>query len=63
MVFHITFMLVLFYDKKYCNCILWDLIVMDLVLSDEDLLKNLILRLGSRVVQPVRVTGGAYAGS
>ena len=63
MVFHITFMLVLFYDKKYCNCILWDLIVMDLVLSDEDLLKNLILRLGSRVVQPVRFTGGAYAGS
>ena len=38
-------MLVLFHDKKYYNCInlfpciLWDLIVIDLVLSDEDLLK------------------------
>ena len=39
MVFYITFMLALFYDKKCCNCInlfsciLWDLIVIGLVLS------------------------------
>ena len=39
MVFHITFMLVLFHDKKCCNCInlfpciLCNLIVMGLVLS------------------------------
>ena len=45
MVFHITFMLDLFHNKKCCNsinlipCILWDLIVMGLVLSDEDLIK------------------------
>ena len=46
MVFHLTFMLALFHDKKYCNfinlfpCILWDLIVMSLVLSGENYLKS-----------------------
>ena len=56
MVFHIRFMLVLFHDKKCCNfinlfpCILWDLIVMGLDLGGEDLLKKLILQLGSLVV-------------
>ena len=46
MVFHITFMLALFYDKKCCNfinlfsCILWDLIVMGLLLSGENLIKT-----------------------
>ena len=45
MVFHTTFMLALFHDKKGCSCInlfpyiLWDLIVMSLVLSSEDLIK------------------------
>ena len=39
-------MLALFHDKKYCNfinlfpCILWDLIVMSLVLSGENLIKT-----------------------
>ena len=61
MIFHITFILALFHDKKCCNCInlfpciLWNLIVMSLVLSDENLLKKLILRLGLRVVQPASV--------
>ena len=46
-------MLVLFHDKKCGNCsslfpcILWDLIVMDLVLSGEDLLKIVDLATGS----------------
>ena len=46
MVFHTTFMLALFLDKKGWNCInlfpciLWDLIVMDLVLSGEYLIKT-----------------------
>ena len=46
MVFHTTFTLALFLDKKYWNCInlfpciLWDLIVMDLVLSGEYLIKT-----------------------
>ena len=50
MVFHWTFMLALFYDKKCCNfinlftCILWDLIVMGLVLSWWRLLKIFNLR-------------------
>ena len=45
MVFHITFMLALFHDKKCCNiinlfsCTLWYLTIMGLVLSDEDLIK------------------------
>ena len=45
MVFHIIFMLVLFHNKKCCNCInlfscnLWDLFVMGLVLSGEYLMK------------------------
>ena len=62
MVFHITFMLALFHDKKCCNCInfflfvfLWDLFVMSLVLSLWKLLKKLISRLGTRVVQPTKV--------
>lgn len=42
--FFITFMLVLFRGKKYYKfinlfiCIQWDLVVMDLVLSGEDLI-------------------------
>ena len=46
MVCHIIFMLALFHDKKCCNffnlflCILWDLILMGLVLSGEDLIKK-----------------------
>ena len=69
MVFHITFMLALFHGKKYYNyinlfpCILWDLIVFSLVLNGEDLLKKLILRFGSQVVQPTKVTWGVHAGS
>ena len=69
MVFHITFMLALFHDKKCCNCInlfpsiLWDLFVMSLVLSWSRLLKKLILQLGSRVVQPTKVIWGAHARS
>ena len=69
MVFHITFMLALFHGKKYYNyinlfpCILWDLIVFSLVLNGEDLLKKLILRFGSQVVQPAKVTWGVHAGS
>ena len=62
MVFHITFVLALFHGKKCCrcinlfSCILWDLIVMGLILSGENLLKKLILRLGLRVVQHMKVT-------
>ena len=47
MVFHITFMLTLFYDKKCCNyinlfpCILWDVIVIGLILSWQKLLKTM----------------------
>ena len=69
MAFYIAFMLALFYNKKCCNCInlfpciLCNLIVMSLVLSDENLLKKLILRLGLRVVQPASVKWQAYAGS
>ena len=69
MVFHITFMLVLFHDKKCCNCInlcpciLWDLFVMGLVLSWWRLLKKLISWLSSLVVQPMKVTWEAHAGS
>ena len=69
MVFHITFVLALFHDKKCCNCInlfsciLYDLLVMSLVLSGKDLLKKLISRLGSQVVQPAKVTWGAPVGS
>ena len=39
MIFHITFMLALSHNKKFCNfinlfpCILWDLFVLGLVLS------------------------------
>ena len=46
MAFHITFMLALFHEQKCCNfinlfpCILWNLIVMDLVLSWWRLLKT-----------------------
>ena len=46
MVFHITFMLALFHDKNCCNFInlflyiLWDLIVIGLVLSDEAFIKT-----------------------
>ena len=46
MVFHITFMLALFHDKKCCNCInlfpciLWDLFVSGLALSWWRLLKT-----------------------
>ena len=60
MVFHITFMLTLFHDKKCCNfinlfpCILWALIAIGLVLSWWRLLKKMISRLGSRVVQPMK---------
>ena len=45
MVFHIIFILVLFHNKKYFNCInlfscnLWELFVMSLVLSGEYLMK------------------------
>ena len=52
MVFHITFMLAYSIKKKCYNCInlfpciLWDLFVMGLVLSGEDLLEKLISRLG-----------------
>ena len=48
MVFQIIFMLSLFHDKKCCNfinlfpCILWNLIVMGLVLSGKDCLRQLI---------------------
>ena len=69
MVFHITFMLALFHDKKCCNCInlfpciLWDLFVMGLVLSWWRLLKKLISWLSSLVVQPMKVTWEAHAGS
>ena len=57
------------WQKKYCNCIilflciLWDLIAMGLVLSWWRLLKKLISRLGSRVVQLAKFTWGAHAGS
>ena len=67
MVFHIIFMLALFHDKKYCNwinlffCILWDLIVIGLILSGEDLLKKLISRLGLWVVR--KLTWGAHVRS
>ena len=50
MVFHLTFVLVLFYDKICCNFInlfpdiLWDLIVMSLVLSWWRLLKTVKIR-------------------
>ena len=46
MVFHMTFILALFHDKKCCNfinlfpCILQDLIVMSLVLGGEDFIKT-----------------------
>ena len=69
MVFYITFILALFHDRKCFNfinlfpCILWDLIIMGLVLSGEDLPKKLISRLGSRLVQPSKVTWGAHARS
>ena len=69
MVFHITFMLALFHDKKCCNCInlfpciLWDLFVMGLVLSWWRLLKKLISWLSSLVVQPMKVTWEAHTGS
>ena len=69
MVFHITFVLVLFHDKKCCNFInlfsyiLWDLFLIGLVLSWWSLLKKLISRLGSQVVQLAKVTWGAYARS
>ena len=48
MVFHITFMLALFHEKKCCNFInlfpfiLWDLIVMGLVLSWSRFLKTVV---------------------
>ena len=69
MVFRITFVLTLFHDKKYCNCtnlffcILWDFIVLGLVLSWWRLLKKLILRLGSWVMQPAKVTWESHVGS
>ena len=62
-------MLALFHNKRCYNCInlfpsiLWDLFVMSLVLSWSRLLKKLIKQLGSRVVQPAKVTWGAHAGS
>ena len=46
MIFHITLMLALFHDKKFCNCInlfpciLWNLIIMGLVLSGENLINT-----------------------
>ena len=55
MVFDITFILVLFHDKKCCNfinlfpCILWDLIVMSLVLSWWRLLKTVKFATCSRL--------------
>ena len=67
MVFHITFVLALFHDKKWCNyinlfpCILWDFIVMSLVVSWWRLPKKLISRLDSWVVQPAKVTWGVHA--
>ena len=53
MIFHITFILTLFHDKKCCNffnlfpCILWDLIVMSLVLSGQNLIKTVEGQMGS----------------
>ena len=67
--FHITFVLALFHDKKCYNCInlfpciLWDFTILGLVLSWWRLLKKLILRLVSRVVQFAKVTWEAHAGS
>ena len=55
MVFYITFMLALFYDKKCCNCInlfsciLWDLIVMSSVLGWWRLLTTVDFVTGSRL--------------
>ena len=59
----------LFHDKKCCNCInlfhciLWDFIVLSLVLNRWRLLKKFILRLGSWVVQLVKVSWESHARS
>ena len=69
MVFFLIFMLVLFHNKKCCICInlfpyiLWNLFIMDLVLNWWRLLKKLISRLGSQVVQLAKVTWRAHARS
>ena len=73
MVFHITFVLALFQDKKCSNfiklfpCILWDLIVMGLILSWWRLLKTVkirnLLATESPVDNPQKVIWEAHAGS